>query len=261
MAQKRTAKQREQLKEVQSALKAKAAQYAFRMSPHIARWEAKGLSEREIVSLLNEAGAVVPSEYSGEPYAPGSAKQWTQVQYQRLRAKAAEAKERMAFWAKAQGKEHVRPYGDGAGLFNDPIAAGLEFDPNKALPQPLGKMSQNAAMKAGHTFDDWYKAYETEQQASLQAILAERSAQWKAKAKEEERMNDPEYRAHRMRERDERLVKILPGDLWLDLMDEEEYRTWYELTPMRSTANTWEAHALQVAQWKEIFDEESRSDD
>jgi hypothetical protein len=258
MAQKRTAKQRAQLKEVQTALKTKAGQYAFRMSPHIARWEAKGLSEREIVSLLNEAGAVVPSEYTGEPYAPVPNKQWTQVQYQRLRAKAADAKERMAFWAKAHGKAHVRPYGDGAGLFSDPIAAGLEFDPNKARPKPLGKMSQAAAMKAGHSFPEWYKAYIAEQEANLRVIRAEQEAKEKAAAEEKERMKDPAYRAQRLKERDERFIKIAPGSLWLELMSEEEYRRWYELTPMKSTARTWEEHAKQLSQWRQILDEERK---
>lgn len=167
---KRSAKQREQLKTVQAAAHKNALEYGFRMSPHIARWEADGMTQREIVELLNEAGAVVPSEYTGQLIAPVPVKRWTLVQYQRLKKHSEEAKERMAFWAKKNGRTHTRPGRDGAGLFADPFAAGLDHDPNHEPLPPLDRMTLRQAEKAGYTQDQWRKACLTLRAEDLQYV-------------------------------------------------------------------------------------------
>jgi len=134
MPTKRTPAQRAQLKAIQAKKTKLADKYAFRLSPHIARWESEGLSDRQIVDLLNEAGAPVPSEYTGANYAPRPVKKWTLLQYRRLKERAAKVKEKMAWWARRNGQSHARPFGDGAGLFAYPYTAGLDWDPNKRRP-------------------------------------------------------------------------------------------------------------------------------
>jgi hypothetical protein len=120
---KRSPKQRAAFKALSEAKTRKALGYAFRLSPHIAAWQADGLSQRQLVDALNAVGAPVPSEYTGEPYAPVPVKQWTLRQVQRLLDQIPVAKRKMAFWAKRQGKSNVFPFGDGAGLFANPEAA------------------------------------------------------------------------------------------------------------------------------------------
>jgi len=101
------------------------------MRPFILQWEAEGLSQRRIVELLNEAGAPVPSEYTGLEVAPTGTRAWSLVQFQRFRKLADEAHEAMKWWATRNGKSHVRPYGDGRGLFKRPELVGLPADLNR----------------------------------------------------------------------------------------------------------------------------------
>lgn len=120
---KRSPKQREAFKALAEARTVRAHRYAFRLGPYVAAWQAERLSQRELANALNEAGAPVPSEYTGEPYAPVPVKQWTLRQVQRLLDQIPVAQRKMAFWAKRHGKSNVFPFGDGAGLFAHPELA------------------------------------------------------------------------------------------------------------------------------------------
>jgi len=120
---KRSPKQRKQIKALAAARTDRALRHAWKLSPYIAAWRADGLSQRQIADALNVAGAVVPSEWTDEPYAPQPIKEWSQVQVRRLLKQIEDAKERMKWWAKHNGKKRVPVYGNGAGLFSNPEAA------------------------------------------------------------------------------------------------------------------------------------------
>jgi hypothetical protein len=203
MVIKRSAKQRTQLKGVNVDKKHRALQHAWRLSPYIAAWEAEGLSQRQLVTALNDAGAVVPSEYTGEPYCPEPHKKWTLVQVQRLLKNIPIIKEKMAYAAKRKGVGTVPVYGDGAGLFVHPeraLNARGEQAVNKSRPfDPAGFPRR------------WERAQ----------ALAEASEQM------------PEVNAPRGTE--ERVVQHLARSRWLTMHgpspatedEEDAYRTFY----------------------------------
>jgi len=211
----RTRKQRDQLLNLNATKSRKALNYAFRMSPFIHSWEAEGMTQREIVVLLNEAKAPVPSEYTGEPYAPIVKKEWSLVQYQRFRKNVDEVEERMVWYAKRRRQPHTRPFGDGAGLFADPWAAGLDYDPNKTRKEDLTR-SEAASLPLSE-----FIAWDERQREKAQLMMREREDE---RAAEAERMKDPAYRAQK-REQGRKLAKLFPKPQWR--LEEEQW--WREI--------------------------------
>ena len=120
-----TPKQRQHLKELHKASETRALRYAYRLGPYIDEWQRQGLSQRAIAEALNDAGAPVPSEWTGEPYEPKPVKKWSLRQVQRMLELIPIASEKMAWWAKGTGKAYLKPFGDGAGLFANPALAPL----------------------------------------------------------------------------------------------------------------------------------------
>ena len=211
----RSRKQRDQLSKLNNSRHRKALNYAFRMSPHIRAWEAEGLTQREIVDLLNAAQAPIPSEYTAEPYAPVVTKVWSLVQYQRFRKQMEEVELRTAWYAKRQRKPHTRPFGDSAGLFANPWAAGLDHDPNKERKEDL--TSAEAASLPLAEFMKWHER----QQEKARALMRQREVE---RAAEAERLRDPSYR-QQQRELRRKLAQVFPKPEW----KLEEDRWWREI--------------------------------
>jgi hypothetical protein len=164
----RTKAQRTQLKGVNAKHLHKTRQYAYHMRPFLLEWEASGLTQRQIVHELKEAGAVVPSEYTSAKTQPQPIKKWSLVQYQRFRKEADVAYEKMHWWAKSRGRKNV-PFGGAAGLFQNPRAVGLDPWVNKQRDLSRLTVAEFSAL----------------QERRLAAFQAEQA----------EKMKDPVYRA------------------------------------------------------------------
>jgi hypothetical protein len=150
--------------------------YAFRMRRFIVQWEIEGLSQRHIVERLNEAGAPVPSEYTGEVYRPAKGKSWSLIQYQRFRKQADDAAVRMALWAKKNGATHTRAYGDGRGLFRHPTLVGLPTNINRrtySLKELREERDEAKAAEAERMKDPVYKRRREESLALIERFVDE----------------------------------------------------------------------------------------
>src|SRR5947207_1869878 len=97
----KSTKQAAAIEKVNEARRKKTGRYAFRIGPFVRKLENEGLSQRQIVDVLNDAGAVVPSEFKPENrHAPRPIKKWSLSQYQRFRALIDKAEQKMAWHAK-----------------------------------------------------------------------------------------------------------------------------------------------------------------
>lgn len=136
MATRRTAAQRLQLEALNKASGRPTGLYALRMRPYLLDWEQRKFTQREIVVLLNDLGACVPSEWKDSKEAPAPVKQWSLTQYQRFRKKVNEVHAANTFGAKRDGRTNVRPKGDGQGLFARPELLGDETKNKRNLSAP-----------------------------------------------------------------------------------------------------------------------------
>jgi hypothetical protein len=257
-----TVKQTARLRAINEGRRKLTAQYAFRMRPVLVQWEAEGLTQREVVTRLNETGAVVPSEYTGARTRPSPIKQWSLSQYQRFRKAADAGHEAMVWWAKRNRRPHVRPFGDGAGLFADPLGAGLPFDPNERdgtseqtlaaaeSKAPNDEPDPEAVIAELRSIDENYETHfpldyaaqvryrqilaEEKQVVAAGDAIAERDAQRRASKRaadeKEQRLKDPAYRRHWNREQAE-LARLNIEEMWATSQIMKRQRANGELPP------------------------------
>jgi hypothetical protein len=111
------------------------------MRPFLIDWEQRGFVQREIVALLNECGAPIPSEWKDSRETPSPIKQWGLTQYQRFRIKAEEVHMANTFSAKRDGRTNVKPKGDGQGLFARPEMVNASIVNKGIAHKPMAETS------------------------------------------------------------------------------------------------------------------------
>ncbi len=195
MATRRTAAQKAATQALSAERTHKALEYAWELSPFIDQWEAEGYTDAQIVDLLNDGGAVVPSEYKldrRDRIAPVPIKRWTLTQFLRLKAKIPVVRKKMAFTGKQRGDTNVKVWGDGAGLFAWPEEIGLDVrnhapylddEPKRNTPEWQEWREWHLMEKAhGEAIDSAYRRGDRARVAALKEARHTERENWKERA-------------------------------------------------------------------------------